>query len=131
MNFEDILKIECNNTEVFLGYSNDEELKKYDSKITVEQKEQIIEMIKHDYMALILVGPKGKLEHPRTFSNYGHYIAVTSVNNLNNEFYVANPNKIGDNQIDITFSYETLISNMYTNTFDFLMIKNKSLTLKK
>lgn len=32
MNFEDILKIECNNTEVFLGYSNDEELKKYDLK---------------------------------------------------------------------------------------------------
>lgn len=119
---------ELNNTK---GFNLEYQLVKYSYEHPELKKEQIIEMIKHDYMALILVGPKGKLEHPRTFSNYGHYIAVTSVNNLNNEFYVANPNKIGDNQIDITFSYETLISNMYTNTFDFLMIKNKSLTLKK
>ena len=119
---------ELNNTK---GFNLEYQLVKYSYEHPELKKEQIIEMIKHDYMALILVGPKGKIEHPRTFSNYGHYIAVTSVNNLNNEFYVANPNKIGDNQIDITFSYETLISNMYTNTFDFLMIKNKSLTLKK
>ncbi len=119
---------ELNNTK---GFNLEYQLVKYSYEHPELKKEQIIEMIKHDYMALILVGPKGKLEHPRTFSNYGHYIAVTSVNHLNNEFYVANPNKIGDNQIDITFSYETLISNMYTNTFDFLMIKNKSLTLKK
>ena len=43
---------------------------------------------KNDYMALVLVGPKGKNEHPRMFSNYRHYIAITSVNHLNNEFYV-------------------------------------------
>ena len=118
---------ELNNTKEFnLEY----QLVKYSYEHPELKKEQIIEMIKHDYMALILVGPKGKLEHPKTFSNYGHYIAVTSVNDLNNEFYVANPNRIGDKQIDMTFSYETLISNMYTNTFDFLMIKNRSLVLK-
>lgn len=88
-------------------------------------------MIKDNYMALVLVGPQGKNEFPKTFSSYGHYIAVTSVNNQNHEFYVANPNHTGDKQIDITFSYETLIANMYTNTFDFLMVKNKSLKLKK
>ena len=113
------------------GFNLEYQLVKYSYEHPELKKEQIIEMIKHDYMALVLVGPKGRLEHPRTFSNYGHYIAVTSVNSLNNEFYVANPNKTGDSQIDMTFSYETLISNMYTNTFDFLMVKNKSLVLKK
>lgn len=113
------------------GFNLEYQLVKYSYEHPELKKEQIIEMIKHDYMALILVGPKGKIEHPRTFSNYGHYIAVTSVNNLNNEFYVANPNKTGDSQIDTTYSYETLVSNMYTNTFDFLMVKNKSLVLKK
>ncbi len=119
---------ELNNTK---GFNLEYQLVKYSYEHPELKKEQIIEMIKHDYMALVLVGPKGKLEHPRIFSNYGHYIAVTSVNRLNNEFYVANPNKTGDKQIDMTFSYETLIANMYTNTFDFLMIKNKSLILKK
>ena len=113
------------------GFNLEYQLVKYSYEHPELKKEQIIEMIKHDYMALVLVGPKGKIEHPRTFSNYGHYIAITSVNSLNNEFYVANPNKTGDNQIDTTYSYETLISNMYTNTFDFLMVKNKSLVLKK
>lgn len=113
------------------GFNLEYQLVKYSYEHPELKKEQIIEMIKHDYMALVLVGPKGRIEHPRTFSNYGHYIAVTSVNNLNNEFYVANPNKTGDSQIDTTYSYETLISNMYTNTFDFLMVKNKSLVLKK
>lgn len=113
------------------GFNLEYQLVKYSYEHPELKEEQVIEMIKHDYMALILVGPKGKIEHPRTFSNYGHYIAVTSVNNINNEFYVANPNKTGDSQIDITYSYETLVANMYTNTFDFLMVKNKSLVLKK
>lgn len=113
------------------GFNLEYQLVKYSYEHPELKKEQVIEMIKHDYMALILVGPKGKIEHPRTFSNYGHYIAVTGVNNINNEFYVANPNKTGDSQIDTTYSYETLISNMYTNTFDFLMVKNKSLVLKR
>lgn len=82
-------------------------------------------------MALVLVGPKGKNEHPRTFSNYGHYIPITSVNHLKNEFYVANPNKIGDQQIDTTYSYETIIENLYSNTFDLLMVKAQARTLKK
>ncbi len=107
------------------------QLVKYSYERPELKKEQVIDMIKNDYMALILVGPKGKLDHPRTFSNYGHYIAVTSVNSCNNEFYVANPNKTGDNQIDTTYSYEDLVANMYTNTFDFLMVKNKSMVLKK
>lgn len=113
------------------GFNLEYQLVKYSYEHPELKKEQIIEMIKHDYMALVLVGPKGRVEHPRTFSNYGHYIAVTSVNMFNNEFYVANPNKTGDSQIDTTYSYETLISNMYTNTFDFLLVKNKSLVLKK
>ena len=113
------------------GFNLEYQLVKYSYEHPELKKEQIIEMIKQDYMALVLVGPKGKIEHPKTFSNYGHYIAVTSVNNRNNEFYVANPNKTGDSQIDTTYSYETLVANMYTNTFDFLMVKNKSFVLKK
>ncbi len=109
----------------------DYQLLKFSYKQPELKKEEIIEKIKNDYMALVLVGPKGKNEHPRTFSNYGHYIAITSVNHLKNEFYVANPNKIGDQQIDTTYSYETIIENLYSNTFDFLMVKARARTLKK
>lgn len=95
------------------------------------KKDEVIDMISSDYMALILVGSKGKGSNfPKTFSEYGHYIAVTSVNKERREFYVANPNKLGDKQIDTTYSYETLVANMYTNTFDFLMVKNKKLSLR-
>lgn len=94
------------------------------------KKELIIDMIKREYMAMVCVGPRNEI-YPKTFSNGGHYIAITSVNRLNNEFYIANPNRLGDSQIDQTFSYETIISNMYTNSFDFLMIKNQRLSLKK
>ena len=109
----------------------DYRLVKYSYEHPELKKDEIIDMISDEYMALILVGPKGNPDHPKTFSNYGHYIAVTCVNSDNSEFYVANPNKTGDNQIDSTYSYETLVSNMYTNTYDFLMVKNKSLVLKK
>lgn len=88
------------------------------------KKEQILDMIRNEYMAMICVGPRND-HYPKTFSSGGHYLAITSVNNSNNEFYVANPNTIGDSQIDNTFSYETIVSNMYTNCFDFLMIRNK------
>ena len=90
---------------------------------------EITSMIQDGYMALILVGPNGRIEHPRTFSNYGHYIAVTSIHNETLEFYVANPNRTGDNQIDTTFSNDVLTSNMY-QTGNWLMIKNKSLIKK-
>lgn len=113
------------------GFNLDYRLVKYSYERPELKKEQVIEMIGSDYMALVLVGPKGRDNHPRTFSKYGHYIAVTSVNSSNGEFYVSNPNRTGDSQIDTTYSYETLVANMYTNTFDFLMVKNKSLVLKK
>ena len=80
-------------------------------------------MIKNEYMAMVCVGP-WKETYLKTFSNGGHYIGITSVNLKNHEFYVANPNKLGDRQIDCTFSYETIVENMYPNCFDFLMIKD-------
>lgn len=87
------------------------------------KKDTVLDMISNEFMALILVGANGRLNHPRTFSSYGHYIALTSVNKYTRKLYVSNPNKLGDSQIDKTFSYETIISNMYTNTFDFLMVR--------
>lgn len=103
------------------------QLVKYSYLCPELKKEQVIKMIKDGYMALVLVGPKGRDYHPRTFSNYGHYIALSGVNKYNNEFYVANPNRTGDAKIDTTFSYETLVDNMYTNTYDFLMVRRRSL----
>ncbi len=88
------------------------------------KKEQILDMISNEFMALILVGSNGRKNFPATFSSYGHYIALTSVNKKKHEFYVANPNKLGDTQIDSTYSYDVILSNMYTNTFDFLMVKS-------
>ncbi len=39
------------------------QLVKYSYERPELKKEQVIDMIKNDYMALILVGPKGKLDH--------------------------------------------------------------------
>lgn len=112
-------------------YNIEYQIVKYSYEHPELKKDMVIDMISNEYMALVLVGSRGKGSNfPKTFSQYGHYITVTSVNKENHEFYVANPNKLGDSQIDTTYSYETLIANMYTNTFDFLMVKNKSLSLK-
>ena len=86
-------------------------------------------MISKEYMTMVCVGPWNE-HYPKTFSNGGHYIALTSVNKRNNKFYVNNSNKFGDNQIDTTYSYETIVSNMYTNCFDFIMIKNNKVLSK-
>ena len=80
----------------------------------------IINMIKNGYMAIVNVGP-----HPNIFSQGGHYIVITSLNNENNEFYVSNSWYEGDNQIDITFSYEQIVKEIYRDNFDFLMIRKK------
>lgn len=109
------------------NYDLEYQLVKYSYLHPELKKEEIIDMIKSEYMALVLVGPNGKKDHPRTFSNYGHYIAVTSVDERNQELYVANPNSLGDSQIDTTYPYELLVANMYSNTYDFLMVKSKHL----
>lgn len=83
-------------------------------------KKIIINMIKDGYMAIIGVGP-----HPNIFSKEGHYIVITSLNKQNNEFYISNSWYEGDNQIDITFSYEQIVKEIYRDNFDFLMIRKK------
>ena len=83
-------------------------------------KDTIINMIKDGYTAIIGVGP-----HPNIFANGGHYIVITSLNKENNEFYVANSWYEGDNQQDITFSYEQIAKEIYRDNFDFLMIRKK------
>lgn len=83
-------------------------------------KQIIIDMIKDGYMAIIGVGP-----HPNIFAKEGHYIVITSLNKENNEFYISNSYHEGDNQIDITFSYEKIVKEIYRDNFDFLMIRKK------
>jgi len=84
-------------------------------------KQSIIDMIKDGYMAMIGVGPQ-----PNIFAQEGHYIVITSLNKENNEFYISNSYHEGDNQIDITFSYEKIIKEIYRDNFDFLMIRKKA-----
>jgi len=83
-------------------------------------KQIIIDMIKNGYMAIIGVGPQ-----PNIFAQEGHYIVITSLNKENNEFYISNSYHEGDNQIDITFSYEKIVKEIYRDNFDFLMIRKK------
>lgn len=94
-------------------------------KVNYEQpefmKQIIIDMIKDGYMAIIGVGP-----HPNIFAKEGHYIVITSLNKENNEFYISNSYREGDNQIDITFSYEKIVKEIYRDNFDFLMIRKKA-----
>ena len=83
-------------------------------------KQTVIDMIKEGYMAIIGVGP-----HPNMFAQEGHYIVITSLNKDNNEFYVSNSWYDGDVQIDVTFSYEQIVKDIYRDNFDFLMIRKK------
>lgn len=90
-----------------------------------KQKQEIIDNIKNGNMAIIHVGPKeGYEEYEGTFSSYGHYLVVSDVDEKDN-FYVINPNEIGDKQIGVPFSYECLIREIYgrRDSFNFLFIK--------
>ncbi len=93
-----------------------------------EQKQRIINNIKNGNMAIIHVGPADNYEkYKGLFSRNGHYLVVSDIDE-NNNFYVINPNKIGDEQIGVPFSYESLIREIYgrKESFNFLVIKNKS-----
>ena len=90
----------------------------YDSPELMKRK--VMDMIKDGYMAMCGVGP-----HPNIFASEGHYIVITSLNKENNEFYVANSWYDGDNQADMTFSYEQIAKDLYRDNFDFLMIRKK------
>lgn len=83
-------------------------------------KEKVTNMIKEGNMAIVCVGPQ-----PNIFANEGHYIAITSVDKNNNEFYISNSYPEGDTQIDITFSYEQIVKEIYKDNIDFLMIRKK------
>lgn len=85
-------------------------------------KDKVISMIENGYMAIVNVGPQ-----PNIFANEGHYITITSLNKTNKEFYIANSYKEGDSQIDVTFSYEQIVKEIYKDNFDFLMIKRRDL----
>ena len=76
-------------------------------------------------MAIIHVGPS-KIS-PLTFSKNGHYLVISDIDE-NNNFYVINSNKIGDDQLGVTFDYDTIIKNMLgrKDSFNFLFIKNLS-----
>ena len=89
------------------------------------QKQKIIELIKQDNMAIIHVGPSK--ESPLSFSKNGHYLVISDIDD-NNNFYVINSNKIGDEQLGVPFSYETIIKNMVgrKESFNFLFIKHKN-----
>lgn len=103
------------------------EIVKIDFNHPKKQKQKIIDSIKSGNMAIIHVGPKdGYEKFEGTFSQNGHYLVVSDVDEDNN-FYVINPNKIGDEQIGVPFSYETLIREIYgrEESFNFLFIKKK------
>lgn len=86
------------------------------------QKQKVIDLMKQGNMAIIHVGPSEI--GPLTFSKSGHYLVISDIDEDNN-FYVINSNKIGDNQLGIPFDYDTIIKNMIgrKESFNFLFIK--------
>ncbi len=101
------------------------EIVKIDFLNANNQKEKIINLVKQGNMAIIHVGPS-KIS-PLTFSKNGHYLVISDIDE-NNNFYVINSNKIGDDQLGVTFDYDTIIKNMLgrKDSFNFLFIKNLS-----
>lgn len=104
------------------GYNIKYEIVKINFNNPNEQKNKIIELIKQGYMAIIHVGPTE--DSPLTFSKNGHYLVISDIDE-NNEFYVINSNKIGDEQVGKVFDYDTIIKNMYgrKDSFNFLFIR--------
>lgn len=90
------------------------------------QRNEIVELIKQGYMAIIHVGPSEN--SPLTFSKNGHYLVISDIDK-EQKFYIINSNEIGDEQIDKVFDYDVIIKNMYgrQNSFNFLFVKNKEL----
>ncbi len=84
------------------------------------QKEKIENLVRNGHMAIIHVGPT----ELQTFSKNGHYLVISDID-TNNNFYVINSNRIGDNQVNVPFDYETIIRNIKgrSNSFNFLFIK--------
>lgn len=88
----------------------------------IEQKDKIMQLFKQGNMAIIHVGPSEK--SPLTFSKNGHYLVISDIDD-NDNFYVINSNKIGDEQVGKPFRYDEIIKNMYgrNNSFNFLFVK--------
>lgn len=86
------------------------------------QKQKVIDLMKQGNMAIIHVGPSEI--SPLTFSKNGHYLVISDIDE-NNNFYVINSNKIGDEQLGIPFDYDTIIKNMTgrKESFNFLFIR--------
>lgn len=86
------------------------------------QKQKVIDLIRKGNMAIIHVGPSEI--SPLTFSKNGHYLVISDIDE-NNNFYVINSNKIGDEQLGVPFDYDTIIKNMTgrKDSFNFLFIK--------
>lgn len=91
------------------------------------QRQKVINLIKEGNMAIIHVGPS-KIS-PLTFSKNGHYLVISDIDKENN-FYVINSNKMGDDQLGIPFDYDTIIKNMTgrKESFNFLFIKKRIAT---
>ena len=100
----------------------DYEIVKIDFSNPNSKKEKIIDLIKKGNMAIIHVGPSEI--SPLTFSKNGHYLVISDIDE-NNNFYVINSNKLGDEQSEIPFEYDTIIKNMVgrKDSFNFLFIK--------
>lgn len=89
-------------------------------------KDHITQLIKDGWMGIINVGKEN--DSPRTFHNgRGHYLVVSGVSK-SGEFYVINPNEIGDDQIDKTFTFEIIVDNICgrKSVINFLMIRRKA-----
>lgn len=86
--------------------------------------------MKNGNMAIIHIGPSE--ESPLSFSKNGHYLVISDIDE-NDNFYVINSNKIGDNQMGVPFDYDTIIKNMIgrKDSFNFLFIKKENKNFQK
>ena len=103
----------------------DYEIVKIDFSRPNDKKEKIISLMKNGNMAIIHIGPSE--ESPLSFSKNGHYLVISDIDE-NDNFYVINSNKIGDNQMGVPFDYDTIIKNMIgrKDSFNFLFIKKEN-----
>lgn len=105
------------------------EIIKIDFNNPISQKNKVIDNFKKGNMAIIQVGPDKEEENTDfqgTFSKNGHYLVVSDIDESEN-LYVINPNAVGDNQIEMPFTYDDIVKEMYgrRDRINFLFIKKK------
>ena len=98
-----------------------------ESKVPIFIAGMVVIIIVIGLFVLLFHGGSKYKEYNSYNENNKKYGTVEHYEKENDNFYVINSNKIGDNQMGVPFDYDTIIKNMIgrKDSFNFLFIKKE------